>query len=396
MTDDAELLRQYVRAGSEDAFAELVQRHLPVVYSSALRQTDGDVELAKDICQTVFIDFGRKAGSLLGHELLIGWLFSATRLAAATVLRANRRRQIRERIAVSMHEDAATPALERRDQKLASALDAAMEGLTSEDRNAVLLRFFQGKNFKDVGTALGISEDAARMRVTRAIGKLHSLLERRGVTVSAAALGSILAAEAGTAVPVGLAATISTAALAGVPLATNATATVAKAMAMTTLNKTLITATVALLAGVGIYEARQAATARAQVQKLEEQQTPLTKQIRQLQLDRDNLASKLDALRGDNERLNRNTGELLKLRSEIGRLGTVARAAQQANTAQSSTDAAAGQWAARANLLKHYVEQNPTERIPEFQFVTDHDWFTAGDGSFENGSATPADVAQSS
>src|ERR1035441_2000813 len=100
MTDDAELLRKYVQAGSEDAFEELVQRHLPVVYSSALRQTDGDVELAKDICQTVFIDFGRKAGSLRGHELLIGWLFSATRFAAATVLRANRRRQIRERIAV--------------------------------------------------------------------------------------------------------------------------------------------------------------------------------------------------------------------------------------------------------------------------------------------------------
>lgn len=391
MRDDAELLRQYVQAGSEDAFAELVQRHLPVVYSSALRQTDGDVELAKDICQTVFIDFGRKAGSLLGHELLIGWLFSATRFAAATVLRANRRRQIRECLAVSMHEDAAAPALECRDPKLASALDAAMEELTSEDRNAVLLRFFQGKDFKDVGGALGITEDAARMRVTRAIGKLHSLLESRGVTVSAVALGSILATEVVTAVPAGLAATISAATFAGIPLATTATATVAKAMAMTTLNKTLITATVAVLAGVGIYEARQAANARAQVQKLEEQQTPLTEQIRQLQLDRDNLASKLDALRGDNERLNRNTGELLKLRSEIGRLRTAARDSQQANTVQSSTDAAAGPWVVRANLLKQYVEQNPSERIPEFQFVTDHDWFTAGDGSFEAGSATKDD-----
>jgi RNA polymerase sigma factor (sigma-70 family) len=391
MTDDAELLRQYVQVGSEDAFAELVQRHLPVVYSSALRQTDGDVELAKDICQTVFIDLARKAGSLLGHELLIGWLFSATRFAAATVLRSNRRRQIRERIAVSMREDAATPALECRDPKLASALDAALAELTSEDRNAVLLRFFQGKDFKDVATALGISDDAARMRVTRAIGKLHSLLESRGVTVSAAALGSILATEAVTAVPAGLAATISAAAFAGTPLTTTAAATVAKAMAMTTLNKTLITATVAVLAGVGIYEARQAANASAQAQKIEEQQTPLTEQIRQLQLDRDNLATKLDALKGENERLNRNTDELLKLRSEIGRLRTVARAAQQANTAQSSTDATAGQWAARANLLKQYVEQYPTERIPEFQFVTDHDWFTAGDGSFENGSATQDD-----
>ena len=60
MTDDAELLRQYAQAGSEDAFAELVQRYLPVVFASALRQTRGDTELAKDVCQTVFIDLGRK------------------------------------------------------------------------------------------------------------------------------------------------------------------------------------------------------------------------------------------------------------------------------------------------------------------------------------------------
>src|ERR1019366_798373 len=119
MTDDAELLRKYVQAGSEDAFAELVERHLPVVYSSALRQTDGDVELARDICQTVFIDLAGKARSLLGHELLIGWLFPAPRFAAAAALRGNRRRQIRERIVVSMHEDAATPALECRDPEIA-------------------------------------------------------------------------------------------------------------------------------------------------------------------------------------------------------------------------------------------------------------------------------------
>jgi RNA polymerase sigma factor (sigma-70 family) len=296
MTDDAELLRQYVQAGSEDAFAELVERHLPVVYSSALRQTYGDLELARDICQTVFIDLAGKARSLLGHELLIGWLFSATRFAAAAALRGNRRRQIRERIAVSMHEDAATPALEYRDPELASALDAAIEDLASEDRNAVLLRFFQGKDFKDVGTALGISEDAARMRVTRATGKLHSLLASRGVTVSAAALGSILATEAVTAVPAGLAATISTAALAGIPLAATATATITEAIAMTTLQKTLVTAAVAVLAGVGIYEARQAAKARAEVQTLQQQQAPKTEHLQRLKGELQDATNRLAAM----------------------------------------------------------------------------------------------------
>jgi RNA polymerase sigma factor (sigma-70 family) len=330
MTDDAELLRQYVQAGSEDAFAELVERHLPVVYSSALRQTDGDVELARDICQTVFIDLAGKARSLLGHELLIGWLFSATRFAAAAALRGNRRRQIRERIAVSMHEDAATPALECRDPELASALDAAIEDLASEDRNAVLLRFFQGKDFKDVGTALGISEDAARMRVTRATGKLHSLLASRGVTVSTAALGSILATEAVTAVPAGLAATISTAALAGIPLAATATATITEAIAMTTLQKTLVTATVAVLAGVGIYEARQAANARAEVQTLQQQQAPKTEHLQRLEGELHDATNRLAAMAreiaGNKSKL-RSTQEPKPSESEVSALNAAKLAA---------------------------------------------------------------------
>jgi RNA polymerase sigma factor (sigma-70 family) len=206
MWDDAELLRQYVQAGSEDAFTELVHRHLPVVYSSALRQAGGDVDLAKDICQTVFIDLGRKARSLLGHELLIGWLFTATRFTTARMLRADRRRQARESVAVSMRGSSAEPPVEH--PQLASALDAAMAELAPEDRNAILLRFFQDKPLKDVGSALGINEDAARMRVSRALDKLHGILEQRGVTLSAAALGTALATEAVVAVPAGLGASV--------------------------------------------------------------------------------------------------------------------------------------------------------------------------------------------
>jgi len=139
MRDDAELLRQYVQTGSEDAFAELVHRHLPVVYSSALRQTGGDVELAKDICQTVFIDLGRKARSLLGHELLIGWLFTATRFTAASMLRVDRRRQVRESVAVYMRESSAEPAVE--DPQLTSALDAAMAELPSDSPSPIRIGF---------------------------------------------------------------------------------------------------------------------------------------------------------------------------------------------------------------------------------------------------------------
>ena len=376
MTDDAELLRQYVQAGSEDAFTELVQRHLPVVYSSALRQTDGDVELAKDICQTVFIDFGRKAGSLLGHELLIGWLFSATRFAAATVLRANRRRQIRERIAVSMHEDAATPALECRDPKLASALDAAMEELTSEDRNAVLLRFFQGKDFKDVGGALGITEDAARMGVTRAIGKLHSLLESRGVTVSAAALGSILATEAVTAVPAGLATTICAAALSGTAITTAAVIAATKAIAMTTLQKTVLTTAIAVAVGTGIYEAHQAAKARLETQALTQGQAPLHASIQQLQNELNEATNRLAAMADMLARASSDHHELLALRGEVGRLRRESQEQTQSRSrvAGDAVPLAGQSWLDRLRRLKQRLEQKPEAQIPELKFLEDDEW----------------------
>ena len=161
-------------------------------------------------------------------------------------------------------------------------LDEAITQLGAEDRTAILLRFFEQRDFRTVGEALGTSEDSARMRVNRAVDKLHELLKQRGVTLSAAALGTALATEAVTAVPAGLAATITAAALAGTTLATTATATATKAIAMTTLQKTVITATLAAAVGTGIYEARQAANARAEAQTLQKEQAPLQASIEQL------------------------------------------------------------------------------------------------------------------
>ncbi len=248
MKADAELLRDYAQDGSEGAFTELVERHLPLVYAAALRKTGGDAELARDICQTVFFDLARKARSLAGHELLIGWLFTATRFHAATALRGIRRRQHRERMAAAMQKDN-TP-LEHTDKNapLLPALDAAMEELPAEDRNAVLLRFFQGKAFKEVGAALGISEDAARMRIGRALAKLQSLLQQSGATVSIAALGTLLAAFAATAAPAGLALSISTTATASAALA----ATSVNGVAFTTAQKGFAVAAALAIAGLAV------------------------------------------------------------------------------------------------------------------------------------------------
>ena len=317
MTDNQDLLTEYRQTGSDAAFRELVSRYVDLVYSTALRLVNGDAHRAQDVAQTVFVNLARKARTLPEDVSLGGWLHRDTCLAAGHVLRGERRRQSRERQAAEMN------ALQNHSDTdyshVAPLLDEAINELGEADRTAILLRFFEQHDFRAVGQALGGNEDAARMRVNRALEKLEEFLKRRGVTTTAASLGVVLTANAVQAAPVGLALTISTAAAAitGTTLATTATITATKAIAMTALQKTIVTATIAVLAGAGIYEARQASKLSDQVQTLREQQA---QQIQQLQSERDDATNKLAALRDDNERLNRNTSELLKLRGEVGAL----------------------------------------------------------------------------
>src|ERR1043166_1966753 len=215
MRDDCELLRQYAEAGSEDAFAELVHRHLPLVYSAALRQAHGDGTAAEDIAQTVFVDLARKAGSLSGRLRLASWLYTSTRFASAKVLRGEQRRRLRESAAAEMQEPACQSGTERAWVELSPVLDEAMSLLDPGERDVILLRFFEGRQLKEVGAALGLSEDAARMRVNRALETLRSVLASRGVTPSAAALATVLSCEGGKAGPAGLASRISGSALRG-------------------------------------------------------------------------------------------------------------------------------------------------------------------------------------
>lgn len=202
MKEDAELLRAYADGKSEEAFAELLRRHLDLVYSAALRQVGGDAHLARDVAQTVFVDLARKASQLAGRPALAGWLYTSAHFAAAKVVRTEQRRRVREQEAQTMQNLLADDHGAARDwDRLRPVLDAAMLELNEADREAVVLRFFSGRSFPEVGVALRLNEEAARKRVDRALDKLHGLLSRRGVTSTSVALGLALTQNAVAAAP---------------------------------------------------------------------------------------------------------------------------------------------------------------------------------------------------
>jgi RNA polymerase sigma factor (sigma-70 family) len=267
---DKELLRDYSEGGSEAAFAELVRRYVDFVFSAALRQVR-DAHLAQDVSQKVFLALAHQAGQLLDHAVLSGWLHRTTHHLSANTVRADVRRRVREQEAATMNELFATES-EEVWEAVAPHLDAALNGLSEPDRDALLLRYFQGKSAHEMAEALGISGEAAQKRVNRAVDRLRAFFAKRGIAVGANGLLVLITANAVQAAPAGLAATISTAVLAGASLQASAAIATTKIITMTTLQKTIIASTLAAAVGTGIYQARQVAHLRDQVQTLQQRQ----------------------------------------------------------------------------------------------------------------------------
>jgi len=378
------LLCQYAQRRSNDAFATLVNRYLNLVYSVALRQVRSP-HLAQEVAQSVFSDLARNAATLKADTVLTAWLYRVAYRTAIDVVRHESRRQAREQIATEM---AAMNTASSEWTGIEPLLDEAMETLEEQDRTAILLRYFDNKSLRDVGQALGISEDAAQKRVSRAVDQLRDLFSKRGVVIGAGGLAVVISANAVQAAPTGLAATISAAAvLAGITTVATTTATVTKAIAMAALQKTLVTATIAVTVSAGIYEARQASTLRQQVQTLQQQQASLSGQVQQLRRERNDASSQLAEMSEENERLNRNTDELLKLRGQAVRLQTDGQRLPQSGASDSSdsTETTTKSWLTRVNQLKQYVDKNPNEKIPEFEFLTDREWLVVADAPLRTG-----------
>lgn len=268
---DVQLLRDYAEDGNEAAFRELVTRHTDLVYSAALRQVFSP-DLAGDITQSVFTDLARKAKpvaeKLQDKGSLAGWLHRGTRYAALSQLRDTRCRLANERQAMEqlLTNSESAPDWEH----IRPVLDEALDSLGEEDREALLLRYFKNQDFRAVGLALGVSDDAAQKRVSRAVEGLREFFVKRGVTVGASGLVVLIAANAVQAAPAGLAVTISTAAvLVGGAVSTPTAIAATKIIAMTTLQKTFVAATLAAAIGTGVYQAHQASNLRQQVQTLQ-------------------------------------------------------------------------------------------------------------------------------
>jgi RNA polymerase sigma factor (sigma-70 family) len=208
---DNELLKRYLRDGAEDAFATLVKRYLALVYGVALRRLH-DAAPAQEVTQNVFITLARQAVWLTGHASLGGWLYRTTNHLAQHEWRSDQRRRKREEIALELGTCMKTdPSLL---STITPLLDEAMLELRSADREALLLRYFANKSLREVGATLGIREDAAQKRVSKALDALAERFRQRGFRVGgAAALALALEQSSAHAIPAGLALATTQAAL---------------------------------------------------------------------------------------------------------------------------------------------------------------------------------------
>ncbi len=253
MPDDAELLREYVHCGSEEAFRLLVELHAGLVHGAALRVVRND-SVAEEVTQAVFIILARKAPSLPRKTVLAGWLYRTTRFVAMEAVRRERRRlEHEERMTQMKDSDEGASVWEQ----IAPELDEALSRLGKTDRDAVVLRFLEQRSFVEVATALSITEAAAKMRVGRALAKLRAALARCGTVVSAAALLAALSAHGASAVPVGLTTSVMGSALAPCGAAGSSVSGLVKgALIVMAWNKAKIGATaiilVLLLSGGGV------------------------------------------------------------------------------------------------------------------------------------------------
>jgi RNA polymerase sigma factor (sigma-70 family) len=314
---DSELLRAYVEEGSEDAFAALASRYVNLVYSAAVRQCN-DSEAARDVAQAVFLTLARKASTLPRETILSGWLYRTARFVALEFVREETRRRRREE-AMATREIEETMSPETLWASVSPHIDEAMEQLREPDRAAVLLRFFQGHSLREVGQALGLSDEAAKKRVARAIERLREQLKRRGITSSSSLLGTALAAHAVQSAPAA-AAIVSGAAAGGAIAAQTLSANVLQMIVMTKVKTAVACAATALLMTGTATVSVQYVNAARENTALHETPVPVV-----IAKATDTNNADVAAAQIENRELQRQAMALHQLRSEVSQLRQAAK-----------------------------------------------------------------------
>ncbi len=339
MTDTG-LLERFTREHAQDAFTELVKRHVGLVYTAARRQVHSH-HGAQEVSQDVFLELARHAHRIAPGQPLGPWLYVVTRRTAIDYLRRESRRLVRESTAAELATMKTAPESWSR---VESMIDEAMAALNEGERAALVLRYFENRPLRDVGAALGIAEDTAQKRVSRALGRLRNLLSRRGFAVTGSALATQLSSNAVQAAPTGAASAIA----AHVTATPIAFATASHTL-MTTLQKAGVAAVVMLGMGLALYEGAGVLRLRRGVRAAEADVAVLSRDARSLER------------------------EIEALRRETASAGY--------SSAGSELDAVltreAAAWVTRIDHLKQVLANHPSWNIPEMQLLTDRDWLLA-------------------
>ncbi len=328
---------RFLDSGSEDAFTEVVVRHIDLVYSVALRRSRGDQSLAQDVAQVVFSDLARKANALPRDLVLAGWLHRHSVFVTSNLIRSEARRRHRERVA--MIPEAPDPQVDW--SKIAPVLDDALGELPERDRTAIILRFLDQQPFSEVGRALGVGPDAARMRVERALERVRDWLSRRGVNSTAAVLAVGIAHHGVVAAPPALAACIASAATVASASLVNpaASATIIGLMNTSKVSLGIAAAVVVTATSVAIIEHRRNERLSAELDALRSASvvaadtTPSNNGLS---------ASEIEALREDRMQLMALRDKVARLRDENQRISALEdenRALRDARTADRKPDA---------------------------------------------------------
>jgi RNA polymerase sigma factor (sigma-70 family) len=307
---DRVLLQAYAENRSEAAFAELERRYVDFVYSAARRMVR-DEHAAQDVTQSVFMVLARNARNLARRNVLAGWLHRTTQNLASNAVRSDVRRRSREQQVASMNESVSDESAALW-ERIAPQLDAALAHLSQNDRDALLLRYFQNKRICEVAEILETTEHAAQKRVNRAVERLRKIIARHGVVAEASGLSVSISTHAMQSTPAAIASASSSAGI----LARAALVTETTTKGFTFLQKALVTTALVTAVGAALY----ALHLSNEIRSLQQRESLLASQLDESQRERDDAINRADLLQAQIESFKQGMQERGRLRAEISRL----------------------------------------------------------------------------